>query len=114
AIERAQVIANNLLPEIWSAITNADKEAFEHHAFQIDAAGALLFPPPLSLTPSPEPLNLGDLTVEQMTRWQQAERADVTDKDNPVAIQAIRKFLETKPPDRFAAVATYSLGVLLT
>src|SRR5690349_4232071 len=65
AIDRAQVIAEQLLPRLWSALTNADQEAFEHHAFQIDAAGELLFPPPFSLTPSSEPLNLVDLSAEQ-------------------------------------------------
>ena len=113
AVERAQVIADNLLPEIWSAITNADKDAFEHHAFQIDAAGELLFPPPLSLTRAPEPLNSVDLSAWQASLWQQVERAEMSDKNYAAAIEAIGAFLETKPPNRFAAVATYSLGVLL-
>jgi signal transduction histidine kinase len=113
AIDRAQVIADQLLPRLWSVLTNADQEAFEHHAFQIGAPGELLFPPSIASTPSPEPLNPGELSAEQATLWQQAERAEVSDKDNPTAIQATRTFLETKPPERFAAVATYSLAVLL-
>jgi signal transduction histidine kinase len=114
ATERAQAIADSLLPEIWSAITNAAQpEAFEHHAFQIDAESELLFPPPIVSTPSPQPLDPSELSAEQASLWQQAERAEVTDKDNPAAVQAIRAFLETKPRERFAAVATYDLGVLL-
>src|SRR5262245_9913197 len=80
AVERAQVIANELLPRFWSALTNADKEAFEHHAFQVGAAGELLFPTPVSLTPSPEPLNPGDLNVEQASLWRQMEQAEMSDK----------------------------------
>jgi len=67
AIDRAQVIADQLLPSLWSALTNADKpEAFEHHAFQIDAAGELLFPPPIASTLSPQPLNPGELSADSM------------------------------------------------
>jgi len=36
-------IADSLLPRVWSAITNADKEAFEHHAFQIDNSVSYCF-----------------------------------------------------------------------
>src|SRR5947207_8821748 len=43
AVERAQTIADSLLPHVWSAITNAEKEPFEHNAFQIDNSGELLF-----------------------------------------------------------------------
>jgi signal transduction histidine kinase len=114
AIERAQGIADSLLPRLWSVITNADQpEAFEHNAFQVDAAGELLFPPPVSLTPSPEPLNANELTAEQSRLWEEAERAQVSDQRIPEPIQIVRKFLETKPPERFAAVATYNLAILL-
>src|SRR5712672_1076248 len=62
AVERAQVIADQLLPRLWSALTNADNEAFEHHAFQIDGAGELVFPAPVASTPKPEPLNPDDFS----------------------------------------------------
>jgi signal transduction histidine kinase len=111
--ERAQVIADALLPRLWSALTNADKEAFEHHAFQVGAAGELLFPPPVSLTPSPELLNPVDLSAEQASLWRQMERAEMSDKDSAAATESVRAFLETKPPERFAALATYDLATLL-
>jgi signal transduction histidine kinase/tetratricopeptide (TPR) repeat protein len=114
AIERAQGIADSLLPRLWSVITNADQpEAFEHKAFQVDAAGELLFPPPVSLTPSPEPLNANELTAEQARLWEEAERAQGSDQKILEPIQVVRKFLEANPPDRFAAVATYNLAILL-
>jgi signal transduction histidine kinase len=114
AVERAQGIADSLLPRLWSVVTNADQpEAFEHNAFQVDAAGELLFPPPVSLTPSPEPLDANQLAAEQARLWEQAERAELSDQKIPESIQVVRKFLEAKPPERFAAVATYNLAILL-
>src|SRR5689334_7936932 len=66
AVERAQAIADLLLPRLWSALTNADSpDGFEHHAFQINRIGELIFPPPVAPTPSPEPLNLAELTPEE-------------------------------------------------
>jgi signal transduction histidine kinase len=113
AVERAQIIADSLLPRVWSALTNVNNEAFEHHAFQVDSAGELLSPPPVASTPVPEPLDLSALTAEQASLWQQLERAEVSDQNIPAAIQAIGAFLDTKPPNRFAAVANYNLAVLL-
>jgi signal transduction histidine kinase len=113
AVERAQTIADSLLPRLWSALTNADNEAFEHHAFQIDGGGELVSPPTASSTPAPEPLNFSDLSAEQSNRWQQAARAEVGDQNNAATIEAIRGFLTTKPPVRYAAMATYDLGLLL-
>jgi len=114
AVDRAQTIVNDLLPRLWSALTNADTpEAFEHHAFQRDAAGELLFPPPIPSTLSPQPLNPDDLSTNQAALWQQAERAETLERDIPSTLQDIHAFLATKPPNRFAAVATYNLGVLL-
>jgi signal transduction histidine kinase len=113
AVERAQILADQLLPRLWSALTNADNEAFEHHAFQIDAAGELLFPPPFSLTPSPEPVNTSELSAEQASLWRQTERAEMSDKDSAAAIESVRAFLKTKPPERVAAIATYDLAILL-
>src|ERR1051326_575204 len=114
AAERAQTIADSLLPRLWSALTNvSNPEVFEHHAFQIDAAANLLFPPPVPATPAPQPLNPGDLTAKQLALWQQAEQAEGVDTNVHAGVEAVRAFLAAKPPDRFAAIATYNLGVLL-
>ena len=109
AVERAQTIADSLLPGVWSATTNADKEAFEHHAFQIDNSGELLFPPRLVPTPSAGPLDCRELSPEQAALWQRAQFAEVGN-DIPGTIQAIRDFLNTKPPERFAAIGSYDLS----
>ncbi len=114
AVERAQTIADSLLPRLWSALTNVSgPEAFDHHAFQIDPLGNLLFPPPVSATPIPQPLNPSELTAKQLVLWQQAERAQVADANTPAGTEFFKAFLTEKPPDRFAAVANYNLGVLL-
>ena len=106
AIERARSIADSLLPRLWSALTNvSNPEAFEHHAFQIDVNGELLFPPPLSPTLSPQPLDPNELSSEEAALWQQAQQAEATDRDIAKAIEALRAFLAAKPPKRFAALA---------
>jgi signal transduction histidine kinase len=110
AIERAQTVADSLLPNLWSTLTNADNpHAFEHHAFQIDNSGDLSIPSPLALTPPPDPLNLGELNPEQASLWQRAQFAKVSN-NIPGTIQTIRDFLETKPPERFAAIGDYDLS----
>jgi signal transduction histidine kinase len=113
AVERAQTIADLLVPRLWSALTNGGApEAFESHAFQIDNIGELLFPPPLAATPSPDPLNLAELSPEQAALWQHAQAAELSN-DIPSANQGIRDFLSAMPPERFAAVGNYNLGSLL-
>src|SRR5215831_6600924 len=95
ADERAQTIADSLLPRLWSALTNAgSQEAFEHHAFRLSNSGNLLFPPPLATTPAPDPLNMGELSPEQAALWQRAQLAEASN-DIPGTIQAIGDFLNT-------------------
>jgi signal transduction histidine kinase len=113
AVERAQVIAEQLLPRLWSALTNGENaEAFEYHAFQIDNTDELLFPPPLAPAPSAAPLDWRELSPEQAALWQRAQMAEVNN-DVPGTIQAIRDFLNTKPPERYAAVGKYDLSSFL-
>src|SRR5437588_11767099 len=57
ANERAQTIADEFLPKIWADLTAMkNPEQFKHHAFEVDPAGQLVFPPPIAPVPGPTPL----------------------------------------------------------
>lgn len=113
AMERAQAIADNLLPRLWFALTNISKpEEFEHHAFRMTARGALLFPPPIS-EPTPPNSDNGELSTRQNQLWLEVERAETGDQDSAKAIQALQSFLATDPSDRYKAITRYNLSVLL-
>src|ERR1051325_8878435 len=54
AAERAQGIADELAPRIWAELTRAgETSAFRPGAFEINAAGDLVFPPPYTPLPLP-------------------------------------------------------------
>ena len=54
AVQRAQAIAQELLPKIWTELTSTDQPGlFQRHSFQTDDAGQLIFPPAYSLLPIP-------------------------------------------------------------
>src|SRR5207244_3345217 len=113
AAERAQTVADDLVPKIWSQLTSADAAArFQHHAFQVDNAGQLIFPPPRVPDPVPKPLALSSLNPGQAKLWLEAQKANADERD-PAAVQALRDFIASNPPENFAAAASYSLGLLL-
>jgi signal transduction histidine kinase len=113
AAERAQTMADSLLQRVWFALTNVEQgDTFEHHAFQLNGSGQLLFPPQAVPTLSASPLSSGELTAEQAALWHRAQLAQVNG-NVPNAIQAIRDFLNTEPPQRFAAVGNYDLSLCL-
>src|SRR2546425_10407578 len=61
AAQRAQAIADQLLPQLWNAMTNAQApaESSKPIRFEVDTAGRLLFPPQIASLPVPAPLNVG-------------------------------------------------------
>src|SRR4029077_15384857 len=86
AADRAQTIADSLLPRAWSTLTNSvNPENVKHHAFLIDPSGDLIFPFPFPQALSPEPLNFNSLTTEQTRLWQKAQRAETSDSNLPDA-----------------------------
>jgi signal transduction histidine kinase len=110
AAERAQTIAGELAPRIWNKLlSSTNSEAAR--VFEVDAAGRLIFPPPCEVVPIPQPLDAGELTVEQRAAWSRAQLAEATNAE--AAIAAYDEFLKLNPPARFAASAQYSLGTLL-
>jgi signal transduction histidine kinase len=58
AAERAQSMADDLLPKIWdelAVVKHTNK--YEHQSFRINGAGELIFPPPFTEVPVPKPLS---------------------------------------------------------
>src|SRR5205809_5362746 len=113
AAERAQTIADELLPKIWAqltAISNAPES--QHYAFQVDRAGNLIFPPPYVPVPNPHPLNLIELNEQQSQLWINAQTAELQKHDATSAEKLYNDFVATAPPDDFAAIASYRLGLL--
>src|SRR5690349_6135686 len=141
AAERAQAIADELAPKIWAQLTTVSNDppapaqprpgeiarlerdtadnapfhppAFKHPAFRVDQSGNLLFPPPYSPVPKPHPLNRAELNEQQTQQWTAAEAAETATTDVATATKRYTDFLAANPPDDFAAIATYRLGLLL-
>ncbi len=82
----------------------------------IDRAGHLVFPPPYDATPTPQPLNSGELSEAQRAVWENA-RAQEANAGVEVLLRAAaesyRQFLASSPPTNFAAAAHFALGNLL-
>lgn len=111
AAERAQAIADDLLPRIWaelSATNNADGSS--RLVFKTDNAVQLIFPPPCDLVPTPQPFNLAELTPEQARLWEEAHQAQSNGQGG--ASKKYRDFIASQPSPRFAAAAHYELGLL--
>src|SRR6266853_1955098 len=116
AVERAQVLADDLVVQFWSALRQEQVklEVERHPTFCVDSTGQLLHPSPIPPWPIPAPLNSAELSSAQAQLWQEAQVAD-TQQANPLpGIKAFRAFLGLEPPNRFAAAAHYSLGLLLS
>ena len=112
ARERAQSIADQLLPALWNELVSLPaSETPDHVVFQIDEAGRLINPPPYDPVPVPAPFSPADLSPEQTRLWTACQTTD--ERKPSTAIQAYRQFIDSKPPARFAAVAQYQLGILL-
>ncbi|PYJ03712.1 MAG: hypothetical protein DME25_11465, partial [Verrucomicrobia bacterium] len=111
AAERAQAIADDLLPKLWSELTTVpEPPGLTPHTFQVDDAGQLFFPPPVSPIPVPKPFSLADLNAEQARWCRLARQAEQTDPD--AAARAYQDFLDSSPPEDFAAAAYFALGLL--
>src|ERR1035438_7046250 len=81
AKERAQVIADDLLPRIWDKITSRPSGNLmetDQALLEVDRSGQLIFPPPMPPVPTPEPFDLSALNVEQVRLWQLFEGGDAS------------------------------------
>src|SRR5260221_10722601 len=81
------------------------------YAFQVNAAGDLLFPPPVAAL-TPNPLHIADLSREQAELWRSAQELEAQSNGAVQAIHAYTKFLTLSPPPGFGANSIYSLGLL--
>ncbi len=114
AVQRAENIAQDLLPKLQAELvdTNAAPKSAQT-AFEVDANGRLLTPPPTFATPVPVALDLSSLNMEQRPLWLAACATESLSQDTAPAIRAYREFLAAHPPPGFAVLAQYSLGLLL-
>lgn len=78
----------------------------------VDAQAGLLYPPPLSPTPAPQPLDEDELAQGQRADWTLLRGPAAASNDLAAAIAAGERFLGQAPPERFAAVACYRVGLL--
>src|SRR5438874_12177266 len=109
ATERAQAIADQMAQAIWTDLTSPRES--NPDSFQIDRAGQLIFPPPFSPLPHPRPLNPGELTQEQRLLWEIAAKTG-GDQTLSSSIEAYRTFRDHSPPENFAAIACFQMGLL--
>src|SRR5215469_11540758 len=79
AAERAQVLADEMVTKVWGELLGTNEPTPETpRAFQVDASGELLFPPPVPAAPIPKPLDTSKLESEQLRLWQNANREDAS------------------------------------
>src|ERR1017187_3974825 len=113
AAERAQVIADGLVLKIWNELIANSPDQFRQRAFQVDEYGRIIFPPPYSPVPTPQPFNLAELNAEQTRLWATLQAADAGTQKPEVLDQAFKKFIDSNPPENFAAAASYGQGLRL-
>jgi signal transduction histidine kinase len=111
AKDRAQVIADDLLPKIWNELTASTNDSSP--SFEVDDAGNLIFPPPYSSVPTPQPFDLTQLNSDQAKLWQQLQNAEVETTNVDALIRICKEFSALNPPENFAAAANYEVGLWL-
>lgn len=82
-------------------------------AFLVDDAGSLLYPPPLSTWPDPEPLDFSGLSPGLAQAWLGLEESAYAGGDFTEAVARHKIFLGESVPARFAALARHNLALLL-
>jgi len=113
AAERAQVIADDLAAKIWTELMANSPNPFNQRAFQVDEAGRLVFPPPYSPVPTPHPFYPAELNAEQARLWATLQAADAGTQKPEVLDRACKEFIDSNPPENFAAAASYGQGLRL-
>lgn len=108
---RAQAIADDLVPLVWNEITSSEPNG-RRPSFQIDQKGQLLFPPPHTNVPTPKPFELTVLNAEQVRLWQTLQSADADAPNAEALLETCEAFIDSNPPDNFAAAAHYCWGLL--
>ena len=100
AEERARALAADITAKLWDALRDPGSRTGTN-AFQMDAHGNLIFPPPFETTPTPRPLDVSQLTPQQASLWE-GYRADVG---------WLKEFGQTGAPANFLANALFRTGL---
>jgi signal transduction histidine kinase len=111
AVERAHGLAEELASRIWSRLPQETSNGARW--FQVDAAGALVFPAPYRPNPEPQPCDLAELDVTQKRLWQRARREETDLQGKAAALGLYQDFLASGPPQNFLASAHYAAGLML-
>src|SRR5690349_10067944 len=70
ATERAQLIADELLPRLWTELTGTSETNWPGQVSWVtDASGLLRFPPSLTLIPEPRTLDASGLGTNAAELW---------------------------------------------
>src|SRR5512143_916187 len=70
AADRAQALADVLAQKLWTSLTALKEPAhLDHNAFQVDAAGKLVFPRPIRQGPLAGGLEPAALNADQSRLW---------------------------------------------
>jgi len=100
AEERARALATDITTKLWDALRDPESRTGTN-AFQVDARGNLIFPPPFEATPTPRPLDVSELTPQQASIWEDY-RADVG---------WLKQFGQSGAPTNFLANVLFRTGV---
>lgn len=79
----------------------------------VQSPDRLVYPPSIAPAPEPQPLPEENLDPEQLGEWTALNQSSTHNKETAKAIEAGEQFLAHRPPERFVAIATYRLGLLL-
>ncbi len=113
ATDRAQALADDLVRQFWNEFAAAGTNGPGQSCFQVETNGQLVFPPAYETAPVPMPLDLTLLNPEQARLWQIVQSVETAPQDDESLVQTYESFINSDPPDRFAATAHYGLGLLL-
>jgi len=126
ARERAQTIADGLAEGIWEQFTTQWEWEIQNPIatrlrpgggncffFKVSLNGKLLYPPAFSPVVNPQPFDRTELSEEQARLWQTARNAEFNGTDPDAVIAAYRQFIDSEPPEKFAAAARFALGLAL-
>ena len=112
AADRAQAVAEELLPKISAALLTP--QAGHDFEFGVDSSGRLVFPVPYSDVPEPRPLVPSTLSQIQAGMWRAAQKAEDEGSDPAGTAQAYSAFLALDPPASFSALAHYAAALNFT
>ena len=113
AKESAQAVADDVLAKIWNELAANSADDTHRLAFEVDEPGQLIFPPPYETVPTPPPFDLTKLNAGQAGLWQRLQAAETDATNLEDCIQDGKDFLAMQPPENFAAIATYEIGLRL-